>query len=134
MGTSGTAPTAPRTTGVTGVAGGAVRLDVDTAALLAAGRALASAAQAAHTARGAAAGATTGAGWAVDGPLPDALDRFAATVGATLGRLVDDAREAAAALDLAATRYAAAERAAAGVGGRTPGAVAWRDASVAPGG
>lgn len=85
---------------------------VDPDGLLRAGSALAGAARLAHDGRRTAAAATAGDGWALDGPLPDALDRFSATLDAALGAVVDDAREASAALALAAQRYADAERAA----------------------
>lgn len=108
---------------------------VDTRALLDAGRALATGARQVHDARAAAARATTGAGWAVDGTLPWALGRYAATLDAALSRLADDTREAAALLALAASRYARAERAAtAPVGVRVAPVGASRDASARPGG
>ena len=109
---------------------------VDTRAILDAGRALASSARLVHDARGTAARATDGAGWAVDGALPSALHRYAATLDAVLGRLADDAREASAHLALAASRYAGAERAAtapAGPVGVPSGPTgASRDASARP--
>ena len=103
---------------------------VDTRALLAAGSALATTARQVHDARAAAARATTGAGWAVDGALPSALRRYAATLDTALGRLVDDTREASALLALAASRYERAERAATAPVGVPPGAS--RDASARP--
>lgn len=121
--------------GTPSTAGPGRRLDVDTTALLAAGRALAAAGRAAHAARPVAARATDGAGWAVDGTLPPALRRFAATLDVALARLVDDACEAAALLALASSRYEAAERSAdARVAWRTGHGVAWRDAPGRPGG
>jgi hypothetical protein len=105
---------------------------VDTRALLDAGQALASTARLVHDARSAAACATTGDGWAVDGMLPSALGRYAATLDAVLGRLADDTREASALLALAASRYARAERAAAAPGGPVGVPGASRDASARP--
>jgi hypothetical protein len=105
---------------------------VDPTALLAAGEVLATTARLAHGARGTAARAGAGEGWALDGALPAATDRFVATLDAALGRLVDDAREAAALLALAASRYAQAERAATAPGAPDAGSGASRDAWAAP--
>lgn len=105
---------------------------VDPRALLAAGEVLATTARLAHTARGTAARAAAGEGWALDGPLPAAADRFAATLDAALARLVDDAREAGALLALVASRYAQAEQAATAPGGPGVASGASRDAWAAP--
>jgi hypothetical protein len=126
-------PSSAATTGTsigTGASAGR-RIAVDTAAVESAARALAQAARIAFDARAVAGRATDGAGWAVEAPLPDALHRFRVVLDAALARLVDDAREAAAELSLAAYRYAEAERLA-GAGAAAGRSGASRDAS-APG-
>jgi hypothetical protein len=90
--------------------GGSIR--VDTTAMESAGRALAAAARLAFDARRTADTATSGAGWAVQTPLPIGLGEFASVLDGALGRLVDDARDAAAQLALAGARYQDADRAA----------------------
>ncbi len=85
---------------------------VDPHSLEQAAQALSTAARLSNDARRVAARVTEGSGWAVDGGLPAAMDRFGAVLEVTLGRLVDDAREGAAMLALSAQRYAAAEAAA----------------------
>jgi hypothetical protein len=85
---------------------------VDTTAMESAARALAVAARLAFDARRTAETATSGAGWAVQTPLPIGLGEFASVLDGALGRLVDDARGAAAQLALAGARYQAADQAA----------------------
>jgi len=109
---------------------------VDTTAVLTASQALAAVARGCFDARRTGARAADGAGWALDGALPDALGRFAAVLDVALARLVDDAREAAALLALAGAAYEGAERAAdaGAAAGRTgPPGASW-DASTARGG